>query len=96
MWGGESRRNSTALLPPVPVEELAGRILFAFDEEGLVLPPSLILKDGSLREIHLSRREFAAGVPIAGTYGVAAFRPGLTDQPWSHSIRHSSIGSRYS
>jgi predicted peptidase len=36
--------------------------------------------------------QFAAGVPIAGTFGAAAFRPGLVDQPiWAFHARDDEV-----
>ena len=38
--------------------------------------------------------QFAAGVPIAGTYGVSAYRPGLLDQPiWAFHARNDEVVS---
>src|SRR5688572_26947903 len=38
--------------------------------------------------------QFAAGVPIAGTYGIAAFRAGLVDQPiWAFHARNDDVVS---
>lgn len=51
------------LLPPIDSQSLAGRILFAFGDEGLLLPPSLIAKDGSLAEVRIDDKDLGAGVP---------------------------------
>jgi hypothetical protein len=55
--------NQAPLLPSVDVALLEGRILFAFGDDGLLVPPSLVGKDGALTEVEITDEDLDAGLP---------------------------------
>jgi hypothetical protein len=60
---GDEPSGQPPLLPPIDSQVLDGRILFAFGDEGLLAPPSLIGKDGSLVEVQIHDKDLDAGLP---------------------------------
>ena len=93
IWQGTPTAASTEQTRMQEMLALA-RQTYNIDEERLYLTGYSAGGGGAWDTLGRYDNQFAAGVPIAGTYGIAAFRVGLVDQPiWAFHARNDEVVS---